>query len=152
MVKTSYAVAIGSNRPGRHGGPRAMVAAAIRALGSIDATAPVIETPPIGPSIRRFANTAVLIDTQESPPELLARLKRVEAAFGRRRGQRWAARPIDLDIIWWSAGPWASPGLIVPHPQFRTRDFVLRPLAALIPDARDPLTGLTMRHLLARLG
>lgn len=152
MVKTSYAIGIGSNRPGRHGRPRAMVAAAIRAIGSVTATAPVIETAPVGPSIRRFVNTAVLIDTAEQPPELLARLKRIEAAFGRRRGQRWAARPIDLDILWWSGGAFASPRLMIPHILLRERSFALGPLAALIPDARDPVTGRTMRQLLARLG
>jgi 2-amino-4-hydroxy-6-hydroxymethyldihydropteridine diphosphokinase len=57
---------------------------------------------------------------------------------------------IDLDIILWSDGAWASNGLTVPHPEFRRRDFVLRPLAAIVPDWRDPLTGRTIRQLAAR--
>jgi 2-amino-4-hydroxy-6-hydroxymethyldihydropteridine diphosphokinase len=58
---------------------------------------------------------------------------------------------IDLDIILWSEGACAGPGLIVPHPEFRRRFFVLDPLAELVPLWRDPLTGLTVRQLRARL-
>lgn len=82
---------------------------------------------------------------------MLARLKGIERAFGRRRGQRWSARVIDLDIVLWSGGPWSSPGLTIPHMAFRERDFVLAPLLGVAPDWRDPLSGLTVRQLHARL-
>ncbi len=58
---------------------------------------------------------------------------------------------LDLDIILWERGPWASPGLIVPHPAFRERRFVLAPATAVAPAWRDPVTGLTLRQLRARL-
>jgi len=142
-----YAIAIGSNRRGRHGGPRDEVRAAIAALGPAAAVSPLIETPPLGPSTRRFANAAVLIDSDEAPPALLARLKRIERDFGRRRGRRWSTRVIDLDIILWSGGCWSSAGLTIPHISFRRRDFVLRPLVAIAPGWRDPVTGRTVRQL-----
>lgn len=151
MQRTSYAIALGSNRPGRHGPPERELAAALVALGGVIAVSPVLRTPPLGPSKRRFANAVALIESAESPPALLARLKSIERAFGRRRGQSWGARVIDLDIILWSGGAWTSPGLVVPHALFRTRDFVLRPLAAIAPDWRDPISHLRIRHLLARL-
>lgn len=149
MDRTSqlYAIAIGSNRRGRHGSPRAEVAAAIAALGNVVAASPIIDTPPIGPSIRRFANACALIESDEGPDALLARLKAIERAFGRRRGQRWGERVIDLDIILWTGGCWSSAALTVPHRLFRTRDFVLRPLAAIAPGWRDPVTGRTVRQL-----
>lgn len=146
-----YAIALGSNRRGRHGGPRAELAAAVAAIGGVVAMARVIETAPVGPSRRRFANGAVLIDSNESPPALLARLKRIERAFGRRRGRRWDARVIDLDIILWSGGAWGDTRLTLPHPLFRSRAFVLTPLAGIAPDWRDPLTGRTVRQLAARV-
>jgi 2-amino-4-hydroxy-6-hydroxymethyldihydropteridine diphosphokinase len=146
-----YVIALGSNRRGRHGEPAAQLRAAIAAVGGAIAISPIIQTRPIGPSRRRFANAAMLIVSDERPDALLARLKRIERDFGRRRGRRWDARAIDLDLILWSGGAWASPGLIVPHPHFRTRDFVLRPLCALVPGWRDPLTGRTIRQLAARL-
>ncbi len=82
---------------------------------------------------------------------MLARLKPIEARFGRRPGQHWGARVLDLDIILWSEGPWSSPGLTVPHPAFRERRFVLDPLLRVAPEWRDPLTGLTVRQLAHRL-
>ena len=112
---------------------------------------PVVETPPVGPSIRRFANAACVIESGETPPELLDRLKNIERDFGRRAGQRWGSRVIDLDIILWSGGCWASPGLVVPHTAYRTRDFVLAPAVATAPDWRDPVTNLTLRQLRSRL-
>jgi 2-amino-4-hydroxy-6-hydroxymethyldihydropteridine diphosphokinase len=79
-------------------------------------------------------------------------LQSIEARFGRRRrGQRWRARVLDLDIVLWSGGAWASPGLIVPHVAFRERLFVLGPAAKIAGDWRDPVTGLSLRQLLARL-
>uniref|UniRef100_UPI0015771B8A 2-amino-4-hydroxy-6- hydroxymethyldihydropteridine diphosphokinase n=1 Tax=Sphingomonas bacterium TaxID=1895847 RepID=UPI0015771B8A len=72
-------------------------------------------------------------------------------AFGRRRGRRWGARVLDLDIVLWSGGSWRSPGLTIPHPAFRDRRFVLDPMVALAPRWRDPVTGLTIRQLAAQL-
>ena len=146
-----YVIALGSNRRGRHGSPRQQIAAAVAAVGGVVAQSPVIETPPLGPSRRRFANAAILVESAETPPELLARLKGIERDFGRRNGRRWDARVIDLDLILWSGGAWSSPGLTVPHPLFRQRAFVLRPLRTIVPDWRDPLTGRTIRQLAARL-
>jgi 2-amino-4-hydroxy-6-hydroxymethyldihydropteridine diphosphokinase len=118
----------------------------------VTASAPAIETDPIGPSIRRYANSAAVIETDLEPDALLALLKRIERAFGRRPGgQRWRARVIDLDIVLWSGGAYGSADLTIPHPLFRERAFVLAPALAVAPDWRDPLTGATVRQLHARL-
>ncbi|WP_174293426.1 2-amino-4-hydroxy-6-hydroxymethyldihydropteridine diphosphokinase, partial [Sphingomonas bacterium] len=114
------------------------------------AMSPIVTTPPLGPSIRAFANAAALVESDEAPPVLLARLKAIEAAFGRRRGQRWSARVIDLDILLWSGGTWTSPGLAVPHRALADRQFVLAPLARIAPDWRDA-GGRTVQQLLHRL-
>ena len=150
MPPTSYAIALGSNRRSRHGPPARTVAAAIAALDGVIVASPIVSSAPLGPSIRRFANAVVLIATEERPPALLARLKAIERAFGRRRGQRWGARVIDLDIVLWSGGCWGGRDLIVPHIAFRERTFVLDPLARIAPDWRDPVTGFTIRQLAFR--
>lgn len=147
MGMTTYAIALGSNRRGRHGDPAREIAAALEAVGGVVARSPTVASAPLGPSNRRYANAVALIETAEDPAALLVRLKRIERAFGRRPGRRWGSRVIDLDIILWSGGAWSSPGLTVPHAAFRTRDFVLGPLATLVPGWRDPLTARTIRQL-----
>jgi 2-amino-4-hydroxy-6-hydroxymethyldihydropteridine diphosphokinase len=144
----TYAIALGANIRGRHGSPERALAVALEAIGGVVAASPVIGSAPMGPSRRRYANAAALIATTESPPALLARLKRIERLFGRRGGRQWGARALDLDIILWSEGPWSSSGITIPHVAFRDRTFVLRPLAAIVPDWRDPLSGRTVRQLL----
>lgn len=114
--------------------------------------APMLRSAPLGPSLRRYANSAALVSTKLEPAQLLDLLKETERSFGRRPGgRRWATRVLDLDIVLWDGGAWASPGVIIPHVSFRERDFVLRPAAAIAPIWRDPLTGLTLRQLHSRL-
>ena len=116
MVTTTYAIALGSNRPGRHGMPADEVRAAVAALGDgVRGVSAIITTAPLGPSIRAFANAVVLVESAMAPPAMLRHLKAIERAFGRRRGRRWGARVIDLDIVLWSGGRWRSAGLVVPH-------------------------------------
>lgn len=152
-----YLIALGSNvRHVRHGAPPRVLTAALAALAEagvvVQAASPLLASAPLGPSRRRYANGAALLETALEPDALLALLKRIERGFGRTRGgQRWAARVLDLDIVLWSGGAWSSPGLTVPHPAFRERPFVLRPALAIVPDWRDPLSGLSLRQLHARL-
>jgi 2-amino-4-hydroxy-6-hydroxymethyldihydropteridine diphosphokinase len=155
MATTSYAIALGSNRRhGRHGAPVGVVRAALAALGAlgeVEAVSRIRMTPALGPAGRGFANAAVLLSTSLAPDELLDALKSIERRFGRRGGRRWGARVLDLDILLWSEGPWGGPGPIIPHPEFRRRAFVLDPLAEIAPDWRDPIDGLSVRQLRARL-
>jgi 2-amino-4-hydroxy-6-hydroxymethyldihydropteridine diphosphokinase len=150
MGLTSYAIALGSNRRGRHGSPAETVRAAASAIGA-DRLSRVRPTPALGPAGRGFANAVALVESRLDPPALLDRLKQVERDFGRRAGRRWGPRILDLDIILWSQGAWGGDGLVVPHPEFRRRRFVLEPLAEVAPTWRDPITGATVRQLLFRL-
>ena len=152
-----YLVALGSNqRHQRFGSPERVLAAALLAIDheglTIERAGPVVRSAPLGPSRRRYANSAVLLKTPLDPPALLARLKTIEREFGRRsRGARWSSRVLDLDLVLWSGGVWCSPGLTIPHLQFRQRSFVLTPACAIAGTWRDPLSGLTLRQLRARL-
>jgi 2-amino-4-hydroxy-6-hydroxymethyldihydropteridine diphosphokinase len=154
--KRLYAIGIGSNRPlsGRLP-PRALIAAALKVLDSkpvkVKAVAPIITTRPLGPSARDFANSAAIVRTRLLPPELLRHLQKIERRFGRRRGQRWGARTLDLDILLWEGGAYHAAGLAIPHPALATRAFVLRSLNGIAPDWRDPASGLRITHLHARL-
>ncbi len=151
-----YAIALGSNR--RHAGmgePRRIVRAAFARLDDdktkLVAASRIFPSRPIGPSRRRYANAAGVIETALSPSEFLLHLKSIEAEFGVRRGQRWASRVLDLDIILWSGGSYADDRLTIPHIAFRDRDFVLQPLCHIAPDWVDPVTNRTVRQILAHL-
>ena len=154
-MSSTYLIALGSNR--RHhayGDPRGVVRAAMEecaAFGTVLARSPVIATAAMGAAQRRFANAALVLASELAPPALLAALKHAEREFGRRPGQRWGDRVLDLDIILWSGGAWRSAGLTIPHPAFAQRRFVLDPACAIAPDWRDPLSGLTLAHAQARL-
>ena len=156
-MRQRYLIALGSNkRHHRHGRPPQVLRAALQALSDaglhIEEASPVLASAPLGPSLRRYANGAALVACDLAPDALLGLLKTIEQDFGRRSGgQRWSSRVLDLDLVLWSGGAWSSPGLTVPHAAFRTRDFVLAPAQAIAPLWRDPLSGLSLRQLKARL-
>ncbi|MBT2187494.1 2-amino-4-hydroxy-6-hydroxymethyldihydropteridine diphosphokinase [Sphingobium nicotianae] len=155
-AKHLYAIGIGSNRPlAGNMGPRRIVHAATIALDRKPlrciARSPIIASRPIGPSQRTYANAVALVKTALPPLAMLDALQTIEALFGRRRYRRWGARSLDLDLLLWSGGRMRHKRLIVPHPFLRTRSFVLGPLAAVAPAWRDPVSGLTVRQLAARL-
>ncbi|MBL0925379.1 MAG: 2-amino-4-hydroxy-6-hydroxymethyldihydropteridine diphosphokinase [Sphingomonadaceae bacterium] len=158
-LRYTYLVGLGSNQPhSLIGKPAHVITQAIAALEMDDvdvfAQSAVIESAPIGPSLRRYANAAIIVSSDLDPPALLSRFLQVEAHFGRvRRGQRWRARVLDIDILLWSEGMWisAAPELVIPHRYMRGRNFVLTPAAMIAPHWRDPVTGRTLRHLQSRL-
>jgi 2-amino-4-hydroxy-6-hydroxymethyldihydropteridine diphosphokinase len=147
---------LGSNRwHGRHGRPEAVLAAAVNALEAgglrVVATAPILSTAPLGPSDRRFANGAVLGHWTGGAGELLALAKGIERAFGRRRGRRWGARVLDIDLLAFGGQALREGPLEVPHPRLHQRDFVLRPMMSLWPGWRHPRLGFSVRQMAARL-
>lgn len=102
--------------------------ATTRVLGLTDAE----ETAPIGPVAQGpFLNQMIAIETELSPQDLLAELKRIETDAGRVRTARWGPRTLDLDIVLFEKQSVREPGLTVPHPELSNRDFWLRELAAL---------------------
>ncbi len=110
---------------------------------AVDALAPyvrvvrlstVIETDPVDapPGSQRFLNMVVAGHTKLSPAALLDRLLEIEQMLGRRRTSvRNAPRIIDLDLILHSANRVRTPRLTLPHPRFREREFVMRPVREL---------------------
>jgi 2-amino-4-hydroxy-6-hydroxymethyldihydropteridine diphosphokinase len=121
------------------------------AFGTVTARSPVIATPAMGAAQRRFANAALVLESELDPPSLLAALKRTEREFGRRPGQRWGDRVLDLDIVLWSGGAWRTKALTIPHKAFAQRRFVLDPACTIAPDWRAAPQGLTLAHTQARL-
>jgi 2-amino-4-hydroxy-6-hydroxymethyldihydropteridine diphosphokinase len=87
-------------------------------------------------------------ETSLSAHDLLLVLLDIEKRFGRERPYPGAARTLDLDLILYDDEIIESADLIVPHPRFRERRFVLEPLAEIAADWKDPATGRTVSELL----
>jgi 2-amino-4-hydroxy-6-hydroxymethyldihydropteridine diphosphokinase len=111
------------------------------------------ETEPVGVGPQPvFLNAAAVGETRLEAGELLLQLLAIERALGRERAYAGAPRTIDLDLILYDAHVIDEPGLVVPHPRFRERRFVLAPLMELAPEWIDPVSGSTVRGLLEALG
>jgi 2-amino-4-hydroxy-6-hydroxymethyldihydropteridine diphosphokinase len=151
-VDRIVAVAIGSNL-GDRAGHLAHARAALDALLAGLKFSSAIETAPVDVSDAQppYLNAAAIGRSARPARELLAELLRIEQARGRERAFHHAARTLDLDLILCGDEVIEEPGLVVPHPRFRERRFVLEPLAEVGSELRDPVTGLTIAELLRRL-
>jgi 2-amino-4-hydroxy-6-hydroxymethyldihydropteridine diphosphokinase len=142
------AVALGSNLGDR----RAHLDYAVDAL-SLDLTdikcSSIIETPPegVGDEHGPYLNAVVVGLTALSARHLLDRLLEIEEERGRRRPYPSAPRTLDLDLILYEDAVIDEGGLVVPHPRFRERRFVLTPLSQIAPDMVDPVTSRTVSEL-----
>jgi 2-amino-4-hydroxy-6-hydroxymethyldihydropteridine diphosphokinase len=99
-----------------------------------------------------FVNLAVAIDTDLEPLALDAWLHALEDRHGRRRDvPRYASRTLDVDIVLFDDLVLDGPGhLRIPRPELREA-FVLKPLADIAPDVRDPVSGSTLAEILRTL-
>ena len=146
-------IGVGSNQGDR----LEHISKAARALGALERVklsrmATIIETAPIGPPQGPYLNTVIEIDTSLAPRELLAALKGIERQFGRTpEGERWASRPIDLDVLLYDDRVIDEPDLRIPHERMHERRFVLEPLAQLAPEAVHPVLKHSIARLLAQL-
>lgn len=143
-------VAIGSNLGDRAGYVASALASLDRLAGtSVVAESRVIETEPVGPIGQgAYLNAVVEVETGLAPSALLRCLLRIEAEHGRRRGERWGPRTLDLDLVLY--GPEVvieEGGLTVPHPRLAERFFVLEPLCEIGSGLVVPTLGRTVREL-----
>lgn len=100
------------------------------------------ETEPVGIARNEFYNSVVEIYYNGTPNELLKLIKQYELDAGRDQdSERWADRPIDIDIIDFAGSFYLDAELEIPHPRYKERLFVLSPLQDLDPSWIDPTSG-----------
>jgi len=126
-------VALGSNLGDRAAHlDRARVALTLLPSTRLAAVSSVEETAPLGAMAQPpYLNQMVALDTSLAPEALLAALHAIERAQGRRRGERWGPRTIDLDLVRYGQRRIRTTSLTLPHPGLAARDFWRRELAEL---------------------
>ena len=98
---------------------------------------------PLGPKDQPdYVNAVMAIETRLEPLPLLDLLQSIESLEGRvRLGERWGPRTLDLDLLIYGDQVIQHPRLLVPHPGLAVREFVLHPLAEILPDLEVPGLG-----------
>ncbi|MDH5298798.1 MAG: 2-amino-4-hydroxy-6-hydroxymethyldihydropteridine diphosphokinase [Desulfobulbaceae bacterium] len=141
-------IGLGSNL----GDGRANLREAWRRLGKTAGVTPLTLsspylTAPVGmPSEQWFTNAVGAMETTLAPQPLLDLLLGIERAMGRDRS-KGEDRIVDLDLLFYNDLVQNSATLVLPHPEFHRRLFVLAPLAELAPDHVDPRSGLGVRQM-----
>jgi len=145
-------VALGSNMGDRRAHLDFAVSRLRTILGDLNVSR-YYETEPVDVSEPQplFLNAAAVGESTRSAPDLLRALLALERERGRERPYAHAARTLDLDLVLFGDAVIEEPDLVVPHPRFRERRFVLQPLSDIAPDLVDPVTGFTVRELLNRV-
>ena len=148
-------IALGANVRSRVGEPRDTLDAALRELSArgvrvADISSYYVSKAWPDPSDPAFVNAVARIETNLATRELMTLLHGTEEVFGRIRARKNAPRTLDLDLVLFGNAVIQEPDLVVPHPRFRTRRFVLEPLAEIAPDLIDPVSGETIAMLLSR--
>lgn len=143
-------LALGSNLEGRLDNLRTGVRL-LREVVEVNAVSSVVESAPQGPSVDPddpdFLNAVLRGRTSLEPVALLRACHRVEDAAGRTRTRPGAPRTLDVDLLFHGSRVIRTPELIVPHPRWKERGFVLRPLLEVAPEWKDPESGETVQEI-----
>lgn len=118
-------------------------------IGNIIDSSPIYETASWGNTEQaHFLNCVLKIETTLSPTHLLNQCLLIEKKMGRIRGEKWASRIMDIDILFYNNQIIKNSSLTIPHPHLYTRRFVLEPLQLLAGNETDPVTLQTIDNLL----
>jgi 2-amino-4-hydroxy-6-hydroxymethyldihydropteridine diphosphokinase len=151
---TPVLIAIGSNIDREQKLPQALAALKGQPELSLRAVSPIYESLPVGARVEQplFFNAAALIETRLGPVNLKAMLLTIEANLGRvRNGDKYAPRPIDLDIALYGQQILELHGRHIPDPDILSLPHLALPLADVAPDWTHPELGLTLQEIAKRL-
>lgn len=95
-----------------------------------------------------FLNLAVGIKTDIKPLEVLLKINEIEDLLGRRRKEKWGARTMDIDILFYDDIIIHTKELTIPHPLIADRMFVLKPLNEIVSNLKHPILNQTINQLL----
>jgi len=143
MEMNTVTIALGSNQGNREHFIKEAIQGITEKIGQLQLCSPFYENQAQGfESKNLFLNGCIVVQTAMEPHDILAALKEIESHLGRVKNESYGytSRPIDLDIILFENKIIAQNDLHIPHPRFRERIFVLRPLCDIQPNAIDPVS------------
>lgn len=124
----------------------------LASAGVLKAVSRFYETEPVDFSDQPwFLNCVIVLETENSPREMLNKALGIEAAMGRQRTLDKGPRTVDIDILLAGNRVISEPGLKIPHPAMDKRRFVLEPLTEIAADIAHPVLKKTMSELLSAL-
>ncbi|MBI1227631.1 MAG: 2-amino-4-hydroxy-6-hydroxymethyldihydropteridine diphosphokinase [Bacteroidetes bacterium] len=94
-----------------------------------------------------FLNQALEVATNLNPVDLLHAILSIEKKLGREREDKWSARTIDIDILFYEAKILNTKELTLPHPHLHERNFVLVPMLEIAPNKQHPVFKKTIEEL-----
>ena len=154
-----YLIALGSNAGDRLQMLRDACAEIGRSIGKIAAHAGVYETEPMGAADSLFLNSALTLESNLSPQDVMTELLAIEQRLGRVRTEKWGNRTIDLDMLLGetkdNAGNWTplvleSESLKLPHPEMLKRSFVMLPAVDIASDWVHPIASAALADALKK--
>jgi 2-amino-4-hydroxy-6-hydroxymethyldihydropteridine diphosphokinase len=121
----------------------------IRLIANVRDISSVYETEPVSMDADNlFYNMAIGITSQDDPPLLLVKLKKIEKKIGRKLHIHNESRIIDIDILLYRGLAYEDHTVKIPHPELVNRRFVLEPLNEIAPTAIHPVLEKTIATLL----
>lgn len=142
-------ILLGSNLGNRKANLQKAALGIEKRLGVIKKRSSLYETKPWGKSDQPdFLNQVVLVESNLPIESVLDCVLDIEQDLGRKRGEKWGARLIDIDLLYAENRIIDSDKLTLPHPGIPDRRFVLQPLVEIAPDFVHPVLKKTNLELL----
>ncbi len=117
-------------------------------IGTVVKASSLYETQPWGKTDQpEFINQALEVATELPPLVVLKAILEIEKLLGRNRQEKWDARTIDIDILFYDAKVLNTNELTLPHPHLHERNFALVPMLEIAPNKQHPVFKKTIEEL-----
>jgi 2-amino-4-hydroxy-6-hydroxymethyldihydropteridine diphosphokinase len=149
MIEKELFILLGTNLGDRNANFETAINEIQMHIGSIKIRSHCYETAAWGITDQpNFLNQILQVETNLSPNKALKIILKIEKKMGRIREQKWGARLIDIDILYFGNKIMDTESLKIPHPFLQERRFTIIPLVEIAPDFIHPIFNKSNKMLL----